>query len=298
MNRRCLRALLPISILLFVSPALPGQAYPHTFTDVLGRTVTMEAPARRVVSLSPAVTEILFSIGAGDSTIGVTEFCDYPPEALQKTKVGGFSGATVSIEQIAALKPDLVILSGFMHTRVITLLEGIGIRCFAVEPEDFDGIFDTIKTIGLLTGTHAGADRTIAGMREKLAQAEEIRRGKPTVPVYWELWDDPVISTGGGTFVSQAISRAGGRNIFDDLTEMWPQVSGEQVLIRRPAWILLSDAHGAAADPLKIRQRPGWASVPAVAGGNISVVSDDILLRSGPRLADAVLEIARIIHGK
>jgi iron complex transport system substrate-binding protein len=266
--------------------------------DVLGRTLALTAPPRRIVSLSPAVTEILFALGAGSQVAGVTEYCDYPPQAAALPKVGGFSGATVSTERIAVLRPDLVILSADMHGRIITLLDRLSIRNFAVEPRNFSEVYQTIQTLGTLTGKEEQAREVIARMEEKIRRAEALRGGRERPGVFWELTDEPLMTAGGNTFISEAIRLGGGRNVFEDLPEMWPTVSVEDVLLRAPAWIIAGDDHGKILDPGALARRPGWQGIPAVRDGRIATVNAGALYRYGPRLADAVLAIAEIIHGK
>jgi iron complex transport system substrate-binding protein len=248
-----------------------------------------------VVSLSPGVTEILFALGAGDLVAGVTQYCDYPPEARTRTKVGGFSGAQISVERIAALKPDLVILSADMHFRIKAMLEDLGISTLAVEPRNFDGVYQLIHDIGKICAREAAAAELIGEMREKIGRAGEQMAGRPRQAVYWELSPEPLISVGGSTFIIEAIALGGGRNIFEDLAQDYPEVSAEQILLRRPQWILTGDDHG-LRDPTAFGRRPGWAELPAVREGRIRRVNADRLYRYGPRLADAVLEIAGILH--
>jgi iron complex transport system substrate-binding protein len=277
-----------------VSPAIerPGPV------DALGRNFTFRGRAERIVSLSPSVTEILFAIGAGDRVVGVTEFCTYPPEAAGRTKVGGFSGATISVERIAVLKPDLVFLSADMHGRILTLLEQLEIPSFAVEPRGFEEVYTTIALIGGLTGNPSGAEDVIASMKEKIARAEKKWLGKEKPRVFWEVWDEPLLTAGGPTFISEAISLGGGINIFNDLNEQWPEVSAEQVLLRRPQWILAGDDHGIILDPGILARRTGWGSIPAVRSGYQGLIPADMINRYGPRLADAVLAIAKILQSK
>ncbi|MDR1411461.1 MAG: ABC transporter substrate-binding protein [Spirochaetaceae bacterium] len=284
--------------LLLLAAAAPAQGrdgFPLALTDALGRRVAVDAKPARVVSLSPAVTEILFAVGAGPQVAGVTEYCNYPPEAAAKAKVGGFSGITVNVEQIALLKSDLVILSGDMHQRIIELLDRLRIKSFAVEPRNFEEVYRTIGTIGRLTGNAPGAERVVAEMRAKLAQAGERRRGRGRPAVFWELSGDPLMSAGGNNFINEAITLAGGRNIFEDMAAQWPVVSQEQVMLRQPEWILAGDMAGRKIDPALYARRPGWSRIPAVRGGNVASVDPDTLYRYGPRLADAVLGISEII---
>lgn len=285
-------------LLVCVLCASHGLLYAQTsinMTDVLGRRVSLSAIPQRIISLSPGVTEILFAIGAGAQVVGVTEYCNYPPETANRTKVGGFSGITVNVEQIVVLKPDMVIVSGEMHERIIALLDGLGIKSFAVEPSSFAQVYTTIETIGRLTGHESGASRVTAAMRAKIMRAQTQRGNRERPGVFWELSDDPLMSTGGNTFISEAISLAGGRNIFEDLSERWPIVSTEQVLLRKPAWILAGDDHGVIIEPQTLARRPGWSALPAVRDKHVALVNADMLYRYGPRLADAVLAIANIL---
>ncbi len=265
--------------------------------DALGRELVLANPAIRVVSLTPAITEMLFAVGAGDLAVGVTEFCNYPEETKDVEKVGGFSGATISIEKIASLKPDLVLVSADMHYRIIDLLDRAGIASFAFEPKNMDDIFSTIRTIGLLTNREKGASGTIAAMEKALARAGELSAGKKRVTIFWEIWDNPLMTTGTGTFISEAISLAGGKNIFDDLKTNWPEVSVEQVILRNPEWIMTDNNHGAHINQAVLAKRPGWARIDAVRNNRIGSINSDMIMRAGPRLADAILVMAELIHG-
>ena len=267
---------------------------PGAFVDALGRHYAPEEKPRRIVSLNPAVTEILFAIGAGALLVGVTEHCDYPAAAREKASVGGFAGITVSVEQIRVLNPDLVILSADMHARIVLLLDNLGIPSFAVEPRSFSEVYGVIALLGELSGFESGAEQVIAGMKERIAAVQESLRGRPQPTVLWVLSEEPLMSAGGETFISEAISLAGGRNIFADLREQWPLISPEQVLVRNPDWVLGSDMAGGGTAPLR---NPLWQNFPAVREGRVAFVDGDLLYRYGPRLADAVALIAEIIHG-
>jgi iron complex transport system substrate-binding protein len=246
-----------------------------------------------VVSLSPSVTEILYALGADRELVGVTSYCNYPPEALEKTRVGGFSGATVSVETIAALRPDLVIVSGEMHGRVVELLDGLGIPSLAVEPESFSQVYDTIRLLAALTGHEESSQRVIALMQEKIDRAVSRRQGEAPA-VFWEVWDNPLLTAGGPTLINEAIHLAGGRNIFGDLGQRWPEVSYEEVLRRRPQWIFSSGDR--RLDAASLSKRPSWSRIPAVEAGRIALINADLINRYGPRLADAVLLIAETLY--
>jgi len=298
-------ALLLLALLLSCAPgqepaAEPRQgrasppAEPGTFIDALGRHYAPDEKPRRVVSLNPAVTEILFAIGAGDMVVGVTEHCNYPAEARERVSVGGFAGITVSVEQIRVLNPDLVILSADMHARIVQLLDSLGIPSFAVEPRSFSEVYGVIALLGELSGFEAGAEQVIADMKGRIAVVQERLRDRPQPSVLWVLSEEPLMSAGGETFISEAISLAGGRNIFADLREQWPLISPEQVLVRNPDWVLLGS--DMAGGDLPLLRSPLWQNFPAVREGRVAFVDGDLLYRYGPRLADAVALIAGIIH--
>ncbi|AEJ19352.1 ABC transporter substrate-binding protein [Gracilinema caldarium] len=281
-------------VVMAAAISLPLFAQPR-FTDAAGRSITLQQSAGRIVSLTPAVTETLFAIGAGDQVVGVTEFCNYPSAVSSKTRVGGFSGATISIEQIVALKPDLVILSAVMHAKVIPLLDQVKIPCFAVEPGSFADVYRDILTLGALTGHEKEARTVVTAMQKRIAAVQTIPTTKGTPRVFWELWDDPLMTAGGPTFISEAIVLAGGKNVFADLQEQWPQVSFEELLVRNPDWILSGTDHGDRMRLEDIMNRPGWLNIPAVKNGKIATIESDIIYRGGPRLADAVEALAKIL---
>jgi iron complex transport system substrate-binding protein len=184
-----------------------------------------------------------------------------------------------------------------MHGRVLDLLENLGIPAFAVEPRNFDDVFDTIRAIGILSGCEEGAEETVRVMEEKLAEAALLHAGGRRPSVYWELSEEPIISAGKGGFVNDALVRAGAVNIFGDLEADWPLVSAEEVLLRGPEWILAGDDRRPIPDAAYFARRPGWAEIPAVRNGHIVVMDAGRLYRYGPRLADATLEIAAAING-
>ncbi|MDR2447708.1 MAG: cobalamin-binding protein [Treponema sp.] len=259
--------------------------------DALGRKVILRNAAQRIVSLSPAATEILFAVGAGGQVVGRTEYCNYPAAALSIPVVGGFSGATVSVEHIAALTPDLALVSADMHQRLVPLLEGVGIVVFALEPRNFEEVYAVIEIVGRLSGHDRNAVRVARDMNAKLARIEKRTQGKRAPAVFWELYDSPLMTSGGGTFVNEAITRAGGRNIFANERGRWITVSFEQVLLLDPEWIFMGSDHG-----VDVTTRPLWRTVSAVKNNRIAVIDADTIYRYGPRLADAVAAIARILH--
>jgi len=269
-------------------------------TDDRGQTVALAQPAQRVVSLLPSATEILFAVGAGDQVVGVTQYCNYPPEAAQGREIiGGFSPDTISVEKIVALQPDLVIADARLQQPTIAALEQAGITVVAFNPQGFDGVYANILLVGQLTGHADEAAAVVSQMKERIAAVEQAvadvaPEARPRV--FFEVWDEPLMTAGPTTFTGQMIEKAGGVNLFADLQEEYPQISAEAVLERDPDFILGPDTHGEALTPERITARPGWSGLKAVKNGHIAVIDGDISSRPGPRIADAVEIIARILY--
>lgn len=285
----------PATATLAPSTAVPAD-FPVTLTDDLGRKVTVLALPQRIVSLAPSNTETLFAVGAGDQVVGVTEYCNYPPEAQTREIVGGFSAKTISVEKVVSLEPDLVFSVGELQRPVINALDQIGVPVFALDPGNFQEVYESIEIVGQLTGHETEAAEVVADMKARMtAVTEKIRAipedERPTV--FYEVWHEPLMTAGPATFIGQLIELAGGENIFADVNEEYPQVSAETVIQRAPDVILGPDSHGEELTAEKIKKRPGWEDIDAVQEGRIYLVDGDIVSRSGPRLVDALETIAR-----
>ena len=274
-------------------------AFPLTLTDDLGREVTVATKPRRIVSLAPSNTEILFAIGAGEQVVGVTTYCNYPQEAQTREQIGGFSAETISVEKIIALEPDLVLSAGKIHDTVTEALEQVGGTVYAVDAETFDQVYASIEVVGQMTGHNEEATALVTQMKERVAAVEsvvaEIPRGeRPTV--FWETWDDPLMTAGPTTFAGQMIEKGGGVNLFADVTKRYAEISIEEVIQRNPDVIMGPDTHGEALTADQIAARPGWDTVKAVQEGRIYVFNGDITSRAGPRIVDGLEMIARALH--
>ena len=269
-------------------------------TDSSGRLVTLASPARRIVSISPAATEVAYAVGAGGFVVGDTTYCDYPAAAVSLPKVGGFSSSTISVERIVALKPDLVLTAGpRMHGAVETALAKLGIAVFAYDPTDFDGIASDMNAMGDLAGTGETARAASGAM---LAAIGKVRSALASVPkdrrptVFWEVYDEPLMTCGAASFPHAVIEAAGGRDIFTDLPGAWPRVSAEEVIRRAPDYIMGADDHGDKLTVAGVMARPGWSTIPAVKAGHIVLLPANIVSRAGPRVAEGVLALARALY--
>jgi iron complex transport system substrate-binding protein len=273
--------------------------FPLTLTDDLGREVTLPAMPERVVSLAPSNTEILFAVGAGDQVIGVTQYCNYPSEARDREQIGGFSAKTISVEKIVALEPDLVLAAGEIHQPVIEALDQLNVPVYSLDPNTLDDVFTGVELVGQLTGHEEEADQVVAEMKDRV---ESVAERVATVPkedrlsVYWEVFDEPRMTTGPSTFTGQLIELAGGVNIFADVSEAYPQISDEEVIGRNPAVVMGPDTMGDKLTIETVAQRPGWDQVDAVQDGRIYLFDGDMVARSGPRLAQVLEVMAKALY--
>lgn len=280
--------------------AASGEKTPLAITDALGRSVVFKSTPTRIVSLSPSNTEAVFALGAGEKVVGVTTFCDYPAAALAITKIGGFSARTINIEAIVALKPDLVLCGDQGHLPVIETLERLGIPVVSVKVRNFEDLYAHILQLGDILDRQEKARLLVDDIRRRVAAISQRVAGIPQdkkVCVYWEVFDEPLMSCGPRSIIGQLITLAGGRNIFDDLTDEFPQVSAEAVITRDPELIMGPELMRARSLTLeRVRSRPGWSGIKAVREARLVILPDDAVARPGPRLVEGLALIAKALY--
>jgi len=270
-----------------------------SITDSLDRRVSLRATPHRIVSLSPSVTEILFAVGAGPLVVGDTKYCNYPPAADALPEIGGFTAKTINVEAVVDLTPDLVIGGTKSQRPVVEALEKLHIPVLVFAPASFEDVYANIAQIGAITGHPHDAAAVVGTMRERVAA---VTAKVATVPadrrprVFWEVADEPLITAGPNTFIGQMIDLAGATSIFADAPEDYPQVSVESVVERDPAVILGPDSRSDTLAPEQLAQRPGWAKVTAVRERRVYQLNDDMVSRPGPRLADALEQLAKALY--
>jgi iron complex transport system substrate-binding protein len=266
--------------------------------DDLGRSVSIKGIPQRIISLAPSNTEILFALGLGDKVVGVTEYCDYPPEALDKEKIGGFS--TPDIEKVIALQPNLI-LAGSIHAKeVVPALEERGLAVFVLAPENLEGILKDIEVVGKITGKEKEAFELITQLEERIEEITdktESLKPQERPRVFFITWHDPLKSMGSKSLPNELIEKAGGVNIFQDVEERNFEVEFETVVYRDPEVIIVTVGH--AAGEAKAFE---WAKEEprlkvTEAGKNSRIFPLDTgLTRYGPRAVDALDEFAKFIH--
>jgi iron complex transport system substrate-binding protein len=303
MFRKFLLLTLLITLLAACAPqATPPATEPAvdalTFTDGLGRQVTLAGPAQRIVSLAPSNTEILFAIGAGDQVIGRDQVSDYPEEAKAVTDIGS-TYDDLNAELIVSLKPDLVLAAEINNPEQAKQLEDLGLTVYYLKnPLTLEEMYENLGIVAQLTGHSDEAAALVESLKARVAAVDEkITPLSSRFSVFYELdATDPAkpYTAGKGTFITQLIDRAGGYNIAADL-EGYPQLSLEQVVEADPAFIILGDARYGVT-PESIAQRPGWENLSAVKNGNVLPFNDDLVSRPGPRLVDALEELAKLLR--
>ena len=287
-----------IGLITACSPQATPTAAALTFTDGLGRQVTLNGPAQRIVSLAPSNTEILFAIGAGKQVVGRDQLSDFPEEAKAVTDIGSTFDA-LNTELIVAQKPDLVLAAEINTPEQVKQLENLGLTVYYLKnPLTLEGMYDNLNVVAQMTGHTQETAKLVESLKARVAAVDEkIAPLSARMNVFYELdGTDPAkpYTAGKGTFITQLIDRAGGHNIAADI-EGYPQLSLEQVVAADPAFIILGDARYGIT-PESIAQRPGWESLSAVKDGHVVPFNDDLVSRPGPRLVDALEELAKLLR--
>jgi len=271
-----------------------ASAEPITVTDDLGRSLRIEMPPQRIVSLAPGLTEILFSLGLGDRIVGVTDYCNYPPEALRKSKIGGLNP---NIEAILALRPDLVVgVAGLFQQENLIRFERFHISYFVADPESVEKIFHTILILGKMTGALPTAEESVRQLRDRL---ERIRRSVHSeIPprLLYVVDAEPIISVGINSYLNDLIRDAGAVNITGRIKKSYPIVSMEFVIREDPQVIILATDADLQLTESQRRRWTRWNTLSAVREGKIYKVNRDLLNRPGPRIVDGLEELAALLH--
>jgi iron complex transport system substrate-binding protein len=267
---------------------------PRTFVDDLGRKIYLAQAPTRLVSLAPSITETLYAIGLGDRVVGVTEFCDYPPEARDKPRVGY---SHPNLETIVALQPDLVLAPrDFIRPDVLGKLEQLKIPTFVVEAKTVEDIASQIQTIGRMLGRSPSADSVAMELRGRLAALKRRTETLVRPRVLYVLNSQPLITVGPGSFIHQLIEMAGGANVAARAASPYPRLSIEAVLKEDPQVIIfpVGASEGIPRGEQELWRR--WNTMTAVKTNSFHHIASDLLNRPGPRIVLGLEKLAEIIH--
>ncbi len=276
-------------MLVLVPCALSAKA-DISVRDDSGAEVRLKEPARRIVSLAPHITEILFTAGAGDRVVGTVEYSDYPEAAKRIARVGGYE--TPDLESIVALKPDLVI--GWQSGNSPTGLEALRrlrIPLFLSEPERIDDVAANLERFGELAGSSSVARPAATAYRVRLAQLRQRYSDRPAVRTFYQIWFDPPITVGRHQIIDSTIQLCGGINVFGQLEQMAPVVSVETVLAADPEVIVASGAEDAR--PAWLDDWRHWPQLTAAARDNLFSIPPELIQRHTPRLLDGTERLCR-----
>ena len=279
-----------LSLILVLTACGPGSQTPTQYVfDDLGRLVAINGTPQRIISLAPSNTEILFALGLGDKVVGVTNLCNYPPEALDKEKVGEYP--IPDIEKIVALNSDLILVAHGTPMDVINSMAGLGLTVFGIKTTDLDDLLNDIRRIAEITNKEVEAQALTCEMESRIQavtnQTDELEQ-RPRV--FYVVWHDPLWTAGSGTFIHELIEKGGGVNIFQNVSG-YPTISVEEVIARDPEIIITSeDSYDWAMNATEL------ASTNASQTGRIYTLDDDLVQRPGPRLVEGLEWFAHFIH--
>ncbi len=281
-------------LLIFALMTNIALAFPITVKDDVGRKITITKEPQRIISTAPSVTEILFALGLGEKVVGVSTFCNYPEEAKAKEKIGTFQSP--NIEKILSLKPDLIIATGGVQRQTVEKLEQLGIPVFVSYPGTLEDVIKSIYTIGRICGAEKNAKDLGFELKLRIAKVtSKVAKAKSKPKVFFELWHEPLMSAGPGSFIDDLIKKAGGINIAGSAKSAYPIFSLEQ-LVKEDPDIIIGAESSMSGDPLEISKRPTWNNLKAVKNQKVYKINDDIVFRSGPRLVLALEIIAKYLH--
>ncbi len=275
------------------TPTVVPPVYPRTLTDASKQQLTLAAQPQRIVSMSPGATETLFAIGAGSRVIAVDQFSDFPLDSTRSLTRVDYSRP--SPEQVIALRPDLVLMSGRQRDQVQRFRD-LGVPVLYIgEPPTLDGVFEHMLLVANATGDGERAAAVVGALRARVEAVRSRIADVATGPVvFYEL--SPSLHTAGpNSFIGSLLTTLKGRNVATTRTP-FPQLSNEALLAADPEVILLTDAGAAKLDAAIVGARPGWAGISAVVNGRVHVLDGDIASRPGPRIVDALEVIARLFY--
>jgi iron complex transport system substrate-binding protein len=289
--KRIATVCLPLIFIIFFS----GISFAYQVTDEIGRSINISPSPKRIVSIAPGITETLYALGLADKIVGVTSFCNWPPSALQKQRIGGFINP--SIEQIVSLKPDLIIATADGNRQdTVRQLERIGLPVYVTSPSDTNGILRSISRLGEITARKSAAATLVRQLQKRLSNIEAQIRHKSKPRVFFQIGLEPLITIGGRTLINEVIERAGGVNIASNDTARYPRYSPEGIMAGSPDVILFAPM---ANDKEFTAVKKFWQKfegVPAVKNNRIYPIDTDLISRASPRIVDAIETMALIFH--
>jgi iron complex transport system substrate-binding protein len=294
MKNHFIKTLLWLSLVIFLGTSI-SYSTTQKFKDEVGREVTFPFPPKRIVSLAPNITEILFSLGLDEEIVGVSIHCNFPEKAKTKVRVGSY--ISLDFEKITSLKPDLIIATGAGNTReMVDRLEKLGFQTYTIYPKNFNDILKSIGHIGEVVNREKEARGIIEGLRKRSQRVIELTKGLSRPKVFIQIGDAPIVTVGKGSFADDLIRLAGGENIAGKEKEVYPRFGMEEILKRSPEVIVISSMNPKGDYQKILEEWNRWKTIPAVKNGRIHLIDSDLLDRPSPRIIDGLEELVRVLH--
>ena len=294
LKKRLSRSLFFFSLLIILGP-LTSSGNNVKLKDEAGREVLFPFPPKRIISLAPNITEILFDLGLDEEVVGVSIHCDFPEKAKTRPRVGSY--ISLDYEKIISLKPDLIIATGAGNTReMVERLEKLGFPAYVIFPKDLEGILLSIDHIGQVVDRKAEALRIIQDVKRRKAKIINLMKNVPRTKVFLQIGEAPMVTVGKGSFADDLIRLAGGENVAGEEKKMYPRFGMEEILKRAPEVIIITSMNTSANYEKVLQDWSRWKTLPAVKNGRIHLIDSDLIDRPSPRIIDGLEEMARILH--
>ena len=282
-------------VLIIILSSTPLLTHAADFRDSLGRKVTVPFMPRRIVSLAPNITEMIYFLGLEERLVGVTQFSDFPKEAQQKPKVGIYTG--VNIEKVVTLSPDLVIATADGNKREdVEMLEEAGIPVYVVNPRKVHQVLDTIERLGTICGVPDRARHLVNCLRERVTKVMKAVRNRERPLIFLVINVKPLISVNKSTIHHDIIQFAGGRNMTGDQPITYPTINMEEVIKKGPDAIIISSMERKGEFEKARKEWFLWPTLPAVQKGRVYLIDSDLIDRPAPRIVTGLEEMAKLIH--
>jgi len=297
MNKKLIVSIATILLIIVsASACITDGEEEFTIIDDTGREVNVMGVAEKIVSISPANTEILFALGLDEEIVGITEYCNYPEAALEKEKIGGYD--TVDIERVIELEPD-VVFGEAGHEEFAQQLTDVGIPVILFKASTLDILMDDIEVVGQITGREDEASALVNDLESRIDTVTSMAADlDDNIKVFYVLWNDPLMSAGPGTFIDEIITTAGGVNLAGETGTSWPMFDLEWLIDNDPDVIILSPHGSSGVSKEDLMADPNFSTISAVQNGFVYEMSNaDIMLRPGPRIVDAIEEVYTFMPG-
>jgi iron complex transport system substrate-binding protein len=293
MRKRVLAGFLILLSSLIWAPHAHSSS--QRFKDEVGREVIVLFPPKKIISLAPNITEILFSLGLDQEIVGVSIHCNFPEKVQSKVRVGSY--ISLDFEKIVSLKPDLIIATGAGNTRdMVERLERLGFPTYVIFPKNVEDVIRSVGHLSQLVGREKEGVEIIQEMKRRRERVVERTQGLPRPRVFLQIGEAPVVTVGKNSFADDLIRLAGGDNVAGNEKEMYPRFGMEEILKRSPEVILISSMNPRGNYQKVLQEWSRWKTIPAVKNGRIHLIDSDLIDRPSPRIIEGLEEMARLLH--